>query len=129
MYSTLDVAIAIGVDHRRLDNLITRYCRDTVPAGRRGSSRKISDAIVERLAVALLLNRDLRIPFDRGWLLSQQISAAKEGRAHFGALGTLEFDLPRLRTVVRQALADAVQDRQPVRRGRPVLKKKRGALL
>ena len=129
MYSTLDVAIALGVDHRRLDNLIVRYCRDVVPAGQRGSSRKISDKIVDRLAVALLLNRDLGTPFDLGWLLSEQIEAAKDGRVQFGALGTLEFDLPRLRAVVRGALADAVQDRPPVRRGRPVVNKNRGAPL
>ncbi len=129
MYSTAVAAGALGIAPRELDNLVNRYCRDSVPARRQGSSRAIDGATVERLAVALLLRRDLRIPFERGWSLADALLTDVKHQSAFGSLGTIAFDVPRLRAVVRQALADSVAGEAPARRGRPPVRNKRGAPL
>lgn len=128
-YSTADVAAALGISQRVLDNLLARYCRDIVPAGRQGSSRSIDGPVVERLAVTLLLRRDLRVPFEFGWPLAGRVLSDNGQRTAFGTLGAIIFDVPRLRSVVRQALADSTAERNLVRRGRPRAKKKWGAPL
>ncbi|MDA1082165.1 MAG: hypothetical protein O2973_10900 [Gemmatimonadetes bacterium] len=129
MYSTSDVALALGLELKRLDNILVRHCRASLPSGGHGTARVIQESVVERLAVALLLQRDLGMPLQHGWPLAEEIISSHDGRVPVGTLGTLGFDVRRLRAVVRQALADAVQDRTPVRRGRPPLDKKRGAPL
>lgn len=128
MYSTVDVAIALGTSPKTIDNLITRYCRAAIPVGTQGASRSIPAATVEVIALALLLKRDLGMPFRRGWLIGTGLLHGDAPRMSVGILGTLEYDVPRLKAVVRQALADSVQDRSPIRRGRPPAKAKRGAL-
>jgi len=129
MYTTSDVAFALGTSAKTIDNLVTRYCRSAIPVGTQGASRMIPPATVEVITIALLLKRDLGMPFRRGWLMGTKLLRSDACRVPVGTLGTLEYDVPRLRAVVRQALADSVQDRSPLRRGRPPAKTKRGALL
>lgn len=119
MYSTEDVAIALGTTAKAVDNLVSRHGRETVKAGSRGASRKIPVGTVELVALALLLKRDLGMPFRRGWAMGAELLRRDVHRVSVGTLGTLDYDVARLKSVVRQALADSVQDRSPVRRGRP----------
>lgn len=128
MYTTADVALALGTTPKTIDNLVRRYCRGAIPAGSQGASRSIPSATVEVIALALLLKRDLGMPFRRGWQIATELLHGGAQRVPVGILGTLEYDVPRLKAVVRQALADSVQDTSPIRRGRPPAKAKRGAL-
>ena len=127
MYSTIDVALALGTNVKLVDNLVARYGRHELPTGSQGASRSIPGSVVELIAIALLLKRDLGMPFRRGWIVGAELLRSNSDSVPVGTLGTLVYDVQRLRSVVRQALADSVQDRSPVRRGRPAANVKRGA--
>lgn len=127
MYSAREVALAIGVDSRALDNLISRGDNLFRLRGRQGKSRLISAEQATVMAAALLLRRDLSIPLPRAARLAAELLSSDDGRVPVGALGTLTFDTVRLESLVRTALADAIQDRTTPRRGRPPQKAARGA--
>ena len=128
-YSTIEASLALGITPKRLDNLLSRELGLGVSRGRQGKARVIGDVLVERLAVALLLQRDLEIPLRRAVDIASQLVASGSQQVGVGALASLHFDLQALRLVLQNALADVVQDRIAVRRGRPRAKAKRGASL
>ena len=131
MYSTAEAADALGISAKRLDNILVGPARELVPAGVNGRSRSIRPETIELIAVALLLSRDLGVAFAGGIDLAGKISTSDDGVVPVGTLGSLHFDLGRLRSVLQNALGDAVEDRLQPRRGRPptLPKKKRGASL
>ena len=130
MFSTGETAEALGVSAKRLDNIITGAARTLIDVGTNGRSRTITQNVVERLAVALLLERDLGVSIRQGIALASQLVASPDGSITVGSLGSLQFDVDRLRSVLRNALGDAVDGQDRPRRGRPTIptKKKRGAL-
>jgi hypothetical protein len=131
MYSSGIASAAIGVSTRQLDNFIHRYCRSTVPTGTQGRSRSMPHAAVELAAIALILARDLGCRPASAVALAARILANEGPDLALGSLCTLRFDLRRLRRVLNRALADAIEDSAPSRRGRPrdssTAKKRRGA--
>jgi hypothetical protein len=131
MYSTSEVADALGISIKRLDNIMTGPGRLLVKPGQHGRSRAIPADVIERLALALLLGRDLGIPLIRAISVASQLTKDPAGSVPVGSLGRLSFDVTRLRSVLEHALTDVVENRVQPRRGRPPLesKKKRGASL
>jgi len=128
-YSTIEAALALGTTPKRLDNILSRELGLKVGRGRQGMARIIDEELIERLAVALLLQRDLGVALKRAVDIANQLVASDEHQVGVGTLASLRFDVPALRLVLQNALADVVQDRVPVRRGRPRAKAKRGASL
>ena len=65
--TTRVAAAALGVSAKRLDNILTRSRLMISPESVQGRERKLPEQVVERLAIALLLQRDLRIssPYSR----------------------------------------------------------------
>ena len=57
--TTTAAAATLGVDTKALDNILSREASHLVPRGARGKSRRISAHVLELVAVALLLKRDL----------------------------------------------------------------------
>lgn len=128
-FTTRQAAAILGVEPKRLDNLCVRAATGAIATGSRGSARKFGAYQLELLAIALLLERDLGVPLREAVALAGRLLRTEGGRIGLGVLGAVHFDLPKLRTVLQGAIADAEQDREPVRRGRPPGKKKRGASL
>jgi hypothetical protein len=118
MISTQLAAAVLGVSARRLDNLIVHAGRSAVPAGRSGSSRSMSLEIVERFALAMLLQRDLDLTLLKSMELAEQLQL-DSGAVQLGVLGSLRFDMTRLRSVLQQALASAIEEHAVPSRGRP----------
>ena len=118
MFSTTLTAEVLGVPTKTVDNLIVQAGRGSVPLGQRGSSRTISLEIIERFALALLLRRDLDVPSVRAMQLAEQLQR-DDGRAALGVIGSLHFDVTRLRSVLQQSLAAAIEGHSPRTRGRP----------
>jgi hypothetical protein len=119
MYSIDIVATAIGVSRRGLDNFLRRHFSDLVPKGAQGRGRPIPHAAVERAAVAMILMRDLGCRPARAVALANRLVESADLGLPIGTLTTLRFDLRRLRQVLDQTLADAVETTPPTRRGRP----------
>ena len=128
-YSTVEAAFALGTTPKLLDNLLAREAKHLIVSGRQGRSRKIDEQVLEVLAVALLIRRDLSVPVGKSIDLASVIVTSGSFQASVGGLAVLRFDLAALRQVLKQALSDAVADQSPIRRGRPPAKAKRGASL
>lgn len=109
----------LGVDGKRLDNLLLSLGTELGGSGRQGRSRKLSVEILELLAITLLLQRDLGLSAKRGFTLACQLSDSEDGTAPIGVLASLHFDTARLRSVLHNALASATEDHSDPRRGRP----------
>ncbi len=113
-------AHVLGVDGRLLDNILARQARSLLRAGRRGKARRIEFATLERLAVALILDRDLDIPVARGLRLAEEIlRSPREVELSVGPLTTLRFDIAQLHRALEAAIAETLEEFVPPQRGRP----------
>ena len=117
--STVSAAAALGVDRKVLDNALAREARSLVLSGRRGRSRQIPIAALERIAIAFVLNRDLGVTVAKGLELAEQVVAAPAAPIAIGSLGTLTFDVPRLRETLEAAVGEALESVAEPARGRP----------
>jgi hypothetical protein len=118
-FSTATAAHALGVDRKVLDNMLTREAKGLVGVGRRGKDRRISFRVLEQLALALLLKRDLGVSLARGLELAGSIAQSPTGEIAVGSLGVLRYEHSGLRSPLEAALADALEEVAPPRRGRP----------
>ena len=106
MYYTSEAADALGISAKRLDNILTGPARLLVPQGINGRSRTIQLTVIESLAIALLLERDLGISIGRGLALAAQLLQRPTTDIAIGALGSLHFDVARLKSVLQNVLTD-----------------------
>jgi hypothetical protein len=113
--SSVLAADVLGISRKRLDNLLLSLGM----AGRQGRSRELGIETVETLALTLLLQRDLGVSAARASEFAAQLRQSESGVAPLGVLGSLHFDMGRLRSVLQNALASAVEDHRAPRRGRP----------
>ena len=118
--TSLTAAVALGIERKVLDNILSRDGRHLLPSGRQGRSRRLPFAALETLAIALLLHRDLRVPLSRGFELAESLRSSQNHEIGVGRLGKLRFDLDRLVSSLEQAVAEAIDEIHPPRRGRPV---------
>jgi hypothetical protein len=109
----------LGTSDKALDNFIRRGARSSIGAGSQGKSRAFSFDEVERLALGMLISRDTGAGAKQAMALATRLQAAPQATIPLGALGSLKFDLAQLEAVIRLALADAVAEYVPPRRGRP----------
>jgi len=119
MYNIDIAAAAIGIPKRNLDNFLRRQFGDLVPRGAQGRERKIPHSIVEQVAVSMILVRDLGCSPAKAVTLAAALIENADTGITIGTLTALRFDLRRLRLVLDQTLADAVETTPPSRRGRP----------
>ena len=112
-------AQALGVPRKTLDNILAREARALVQAGRRGKARRIDFDTLERIAIALLLGRDLAIPVARGLQLAALIGESSPRDLPVSSLTSIGFDLPKLRVTLEAAIMDASEGFVPPPRGRP----------
>lgn len=119
--STLLASEVLGVGRKRLDNLLVSLREVLGQQGRQGRSRQLTIDTLEVLAVTLLLQRDLGVSARRGLSLAQNLRSSDSGIAPVGVLASLHFDMTRLRSVLHNALAEAVEDHSVPRRGRPTI--------
>ncbi len=117
--TTSTAAATLGVDSKALDNILSREASHLVPRGARGKSRRISVHVLELVAVALVLKRDLGIPIVRGLDLATKLGESVSGEIPFGRYGTLRFNIHPLRSAIQQSIADIVEQTVPPVRGRP----------
>jgi len=117
--STDTSAAALGVDRKTLDNLLSREAKSLVPNGSRGRSRRISIAVLERLAITLVLQRDLGVGVAMGLDLAARILESASNSTNIGTLGTLRFDAGRLRKALEHSVDEALESVPERPRGRP----------
>jgi hypothetical protein len=132
--STRTAAVALGVAPKLLDNILAREARSLVAPGRRGRERRITFAALERIAIALVLNRDVGVSIARGLELAGQLLREPGVREpgvrepgvrepgvrelSLGSLTMLRFDAVHLNRALESACIEAVDELMPPRRGR-----------
>ena len=112
-------ASALGVERKTLDNILSKEGRSLLTKGTRGRSRRIPFEILERVAVALILNRDLGVSISSGLALAEQILESPALPVAVGSLSALAFDLPRLRQALEASVNEALESVAERTRGRP----------
>lgn len=117
--STDTAAAALGIDRKMLDNMLAREGRSLIGDGSRGRSRRISVDALERIAVALIFNRDLGVSIAKGLALAEQVVDSPSSQVIVGSLSTLTFDLPRLRKALERSIDEALESVAERTRGRP----------
>ena len=117
--STHAAATALGVDRKTLDNALAREARLLIGPGRRGRSRRIPLPVLEQLAIAFVLTRDLGVGLGKGLELAGRIVDAAGAPVRFGSLGELSFDSAQLRRVLDQSIGEVLESTAESLRGRP----------
>lgn len=117
--STDAAATALGVDRKTLDNALAREARLLIGEGRRGRRRRLPLPVLERLAIAFILTRDLGVGLARGLELAGDILEAAGAPVPFGSLGVLSFDSARLRVALERSIAEVLESTAEPLRGRP----------
>ena len=117
--STDAAAAALGVDRKRIDNLLAREGRSLMEDGRRGRSRRITVDALERVAIAFVLARDLGVGISRGLELAAALLNRPDAPIAVGTLGTLSFDVDALRRTLESAIDEALEIVAEPPRGRP----------
>jgi hypothetical protein len=117
--STDTSAVALGVDRKTVDNILAREARSLVPSGSRGRSRRISIDVLERIAIALVLQRDLGVGIATGLDLANRVIASPSHSTNIGSLGALTLDATRLRRALELSVDEALESVPERPRGRP----------
>jgi hypothetical protein len=117
--TTATASATLGVDLKTLDNILSREGKHLIRAGKQGRRRRIDAGTLEPIAIAIVLQRELGVPLARGLQLSGQIAADPSGQLAIGRLGTLSIDVRALRSHLKLALADVLEQTDIPTRGRP----------
>jgi hypothetical protein len=124
-YTVATVALALGVDSKWVDNVLSRFSLVGVMQSRQGVSRKISTEGALQLATILTLSEVLRVPVEAAIERSRQL--AESGELFVGAGLYLRLDRREQLRDLQLRLEYAVEATPIPRRGRPAGKTKRGA--
>lgn len=123
-YSVAAVALALDVDAKWLDNLLSQHRVPGVNQARQGVQRRIQPEGLYRIATVHALNREFQIPVARALRLAQALwaeSGDQGGESATFAQGDLAVSVNRdqLRQRIEAALAEALEIAPRTRRGRP----------
>ena len=124
-YSVATVALALDLDSKWLDNLLSQHRVPGVTQSRQGVQRRIQPEGLYLIATAHALNRDFQIPVAAALRIAAALWAGPADRsakelATF-AHGDLTVSVNRgeLRGRMERALAEALEIAPRTRRGRP----------
>lgn len=116
-YTVVTSAVALGVDYKWLDNLLSHHRVAGVKQARQGVARTLPYPALRIIAIALELTAGLQVPLPRalawGVRLSQNDNPATDGNL------TVAIDLETLDRWLLERLAYAVEVAPVPRRGRP----------
>ena len=124
-YSVATAALALGVEHKWLDNLLSQNKVQGVSQSRQGVQRRLAPGALYVIATIHRLNRGLQIPVGRALELAHDLWRAPGGeRSGNPAVVPLDgvslaVDREELRRLVDEAVAGALEIAPRTRRGRP----------
>lgn len=121
-YSVAASALAIGVEPKWLDNLLSQNRVPGVVQARQGVPRRIPPSALYLIATAHGLNRDFQVPVGAALRLAQAIwESPNTGAVAAFAVEDLSLQVDReaLKSRVDQAVAEAIEMAPRPKRGRP----------
>lgn len=124
-YSVATAALALGVESKWLDNLLSHNRVDGVSQSRQGVARRLGPSALHVIATAHRLNRELQIPVGAALQLAHELwrSPQSPGEPDTATVGTgeleLHLDRATIRAHVAAAVAEALEMGPRPKRGRP----------
>lgn len=116
-YTVVASAVALNVDYKWLDNLLSHYSVSGVRQARQGVSRTIPYPALRIIAIALDLTKELRMPLSEALEWANRLSAGENPAR--GAYLELAVSLEAVDQWLQGRLAYAVEVAPMPRRGRP----------
>lgn len=117
-YTVTTVAVALGVDHKWLDNLLSHHMVPGIERGVQGRSRRLNMRAILALAIARDLVRELSIEASAAVALASELEGRRMLSVGDGHVA-ISVDLERLEADLGARLAYAVEIAPLPRRGRP----------
>ena len=119
-YTVATAAVALRVNPKWIDNVLSHHTVKGVTQSRQGIARRLTEEAVSVLEIALQLSRAFGVPIAQGLEISQSMIAAGTTDPHCaGDHCLLTVDAAGVRRHVAARLADAVEYAPIPRRGRP----------
>lgn len=124
-YSVAAAALALGVEAKWLDNLLSQNRVDGVTQARQGVARRLGPGALHVIATVHRLNHELRVPVGAALRLAHDLWRAPPNSEVDGIAivraGEVELHLDRsaMRNRVAAAMAEALEMAPRTRRGRP----------
>jgi hypothetical protein len=113
------VALAMHVDRKLLDNVLSRHAVRGTAKGRQGRSRRITPETVLTLAITLDLMHALSLTAAAAIALAERVIDAPQGELQLMDGMTLRVNVERTTREVAERLRDVGESVVPRRRGRP----------
>lgn len=124
-YSVATAALALDMDSKWLDNLLSQHRVDGVAQKKQGVSRRLGAGALHVIATVRRLNQDLQIPVGAALRLAHELwrSPPNEDLADIATYRSGEFELrlnrAELRVRIAEAVAEALEMAPRPKRGRP----------
>jgi hypothetical protein len=121
-YDVRASALALGIQSKWIDNLLSRYHLPGISRGRQGVQRRISSEGLVAIELARVLSCDLRIPIRVATELVETALANRVGNATTLAVASgisLVIDVGAIEKRVGAQVVTAMETVTHVRRGRP----------
>lgn len=117
-YTVATAALALDVDTKWIDNLLSHHPIPGVAHAQRGVRRRIPPGSIRIIAVARTLATDLSLPLNRAVDLAIDIEARERSDIRISDLIVLHLDRDRLHADLARRLNDAAEFAAVPRRGR-----------
>ena len=124
-YSVATAALALGIEHKWLDNLLSQNKVQGVSQSRQGVQRRLAPGALYVIATIHRLNRGLQIPVAKAlelahdlWLIPGGELSGNPAVVQLDGV-SLAVDREELRRLVDEAVAGALEIAPRTRRGRP----------
>lgn len=117
-YTVATAALALDVDPKWIDNLLSHHNIPGVAHAQRGTRRRIPPHSIRIIAVARALAADLAIPLHRAVELAIDIDARDQSDIRISDLIVLHLDRDRLHADLARRLDEAAEFAAVPRRGR-----------
>ena len=117
-YTVITTALALGVDHKWLDNLLSHNTVPGIARSQRGVRRRIPPRSVSIIALAHRLHTALSIPVHRAVEIATELMDSPDGEQQVAAFLSLRIERESFVADVARRLDDAAEFAAVPPRGR-----------
>lgn len=119
VYDVAVASLALGVEKKWLDNLLSQHDIAGVEHVARGVTRRLSTRALVTAAAVRDLQHELGVPAGRAVALVARVLAASHHRLELSSALSITLDLTMLERDLEHRLVHAMETAAPRRRGRP----------
>lgn len=118
-YSSRAVAVALEIQPKWLDNLLSQHALPGVQSHDRGIERRITDDGVLAIELVRMLSTDLMVPIRRAVEVVRALPDGATVNIRINEVLRLSIDIVTVQRRLRARLLSALEEMAVIRRGRP----------